>query len=79
MRSRVVSLRDIHEKYGAELKEFHPAFVIARRYPGWEESAILRPQGPIFRPVFPGNPDKSRPVAVEVSATRLPARRPGHG
>ena len=74
MRSRVVPLRDIHEKYGAELKEFHPAFVIARRYPGWEESGTLRPQGSIFRPVFPEKPAKPEPVAVEVSATRLPAR-----
>jgi hypothetical protein len=74
MRSRVVPERDIHEKYGAELKEFHPAFVITRRYPGWEESGTLRPQGPVFRPVFPDKPAKPEPKSVEFSATRLPAR-----
>lgn len=36
MRARVVSLRDIHEKYRAEVKAFVPAFVIPRHAPGWE-------------------------------------------
>jgi hypothetical protein len=78
MRSKVVSQRDIREKYGAEVKEFHPAFVIPRRHPGWEESGTLRPRGSIFRPVFPAAPATApRPAAIETAAMRLPATRRG--
>lgn len=38
MRSRVVSVREMRETFGAEVKPFAPAFVIPRRYPGWEEA-----------------------------------------
>lgn len=78
MRSKVVSQRDIHGKYGAEVREFQPAFVIPRRFPGWEDSGTLRPQGPIFRPVFPAAPETAPlPVAVEHASARLPAARRG--
>lgn len=69
MRARVVSLRDIHEKYGAEVKQFTPAFVIPRRFPGWDTMEQAATGGPVFRPVFPDGPvlpDGKQPRYIEV-------------
>lgn len=60
MRARVVPLRDIREKFGAEVKQFIPAFVIPRRFPGWENA---EPGQPEFRPVLPGG---KSPTYIEV-------------
>lgn len=50
MRSRVVSEREMRERFGVVVKPFPPAFVIPRRYPGWEQrepgAAGPTPRGP---------------------------------
>lgn len=59
MRARVVSLRDIHEKYRAEVKRFAPAFVIPRHAPGWDTLEGTEGEGRIFRAVRPESPEPS--------------------
>lgn len=74
MRSRVVSLRDIHEKYKVEVRRFVPAFVIPRHAPGWETLEGAEAQGVVFRPAQPDlrtRPDQAaeplkRSIPVEV-------------
>ena len=60
MRARVVPLKDIREKFGAEAKQFIPAFVIPRRYPGWD---LAHPELRVFQPVLTGG---KAPTYIEV-------------
>lgn len=66
MRAKVVPLRDIHEKYRADVKPFTPSFVIPRHAPGWE-----RMEGEARGLVFV-------PAAPQASAAPV-AARPGRG
>lgn len=69
MRSRVVPLRDIHEKFGAEVKPFDPSFIIPRHVPGWETMEGAESQGMVFKParsVAPTAPTGRRAVAIEI-------------
>lgn len=79
MRARVVSLRDIHEKYKAEVKRFAPAFVIPRHAPGWDTLEGAEAGSFVYRTVGPDGTSRPEPAAETPSmpsSTPLPPSPP---
>ena len=81
MRARVVSLRDIHEKYKAEVKRFAPAFVIPRHIPGWDSvegaeagTFVYRTAQPSGRTVRRDGPSRPDPADAPPLRPAPPAR-----
>lgn len=59
-------MRDIHEKYGAEVKPFDPSFIIPRHVPGWETLEGAEAQGMIFKPAPSGAHGSNAKRAVNI-------------
>ncbi len=49
MRSRVVSVRDMRDKFGAEVRGFRYAFVLPTHSEGWDSHALV-PTDPVAPP-----------------------------
>jgi hypothetical protein len=64
MRSRVVPIREMRERFGVQVKAFAPAFVIPRHAPGWEAMDSAEARGLVFRPA--SEAPAKRPVYIEV-------------
>ena len=75
MRARVVSLRDIHEKYKAEVKRFAPAFIIPRHAPGWDTIEGAEAGSFVYRTTEPSTPT-SPTVPTSQTVSSLPAAKP---
>jgi hypothetical protein len=62
-------MRDIREKFGAEVKPFDPSFIIPRHIPGWETMEGAEAQGMVFKParsVAPEAPAGRKALAIEI-------------
>lgn len=66
MRSKVVPIREMREKFGVRVKSFTPAFVIPRHAPGWEAMDSAEAEGLVFR--SPAEAPAKRPVYIEIKA-----------
>lgn len=55
MRSRVVSSKDMREKFGAEVQGFRYAFVLPTHEMGWEANTLI----PVPQPIVPAAADDS--------------------
>ena len=63
-------MREMREKFGAEVKTFPYAFVLKSRYPGWDS----QPQDPTDaqgNPMIPALPPHKLPTYIEIKP-RLP-------
>lgn len=64
-------MRDMREKFGAEVKTFPYAFVIAKHYPGWDAPASERAPAqpdPIRLPTLPALGSGKAPKYIEIKS-----------
>ena len=77
MRSRVVPIKDMQHKFGAEVKSFSYAFVIANHAPGWEASALIKKekdQEKFLVPHFPAFGNQAAPSISQVLSKTKPGK-----
>ena len=72
MRSRVVSSRDMKEKFGAEVRGFRYAFVMPTHGEGWQDHALVPAEA-----VPPQAPAPARAAQVSDDGSSAPRRRAG--
>ena len=77
MRSRVVPIKEMQHKFGAEVKSFSYAFVIANHAPGWEASAFIpkeKDQEKFLVPHFPAFGNQANSILPQVQLKTKPAK-----